>query len=114
MEGIRKIKQKNCDCLLQYESVHDNLIKYKCLSCNKGYWNKLDEELKKPFKNTFKFRNNDISKFILLFGKGIYSFEYTDEWETFYETPLLEKEEFLSDLNIEGITHADYIHAKRV
>ena len=47
-------------------SVKDNLIKYKCLSCNKDYSKKHDEELKKKFKNTFKFSTNDINKFILL------------------------------------------------
>ena len=66
-DGIHKIKCKYCDCFLEYESVKDNLIKYKCLSCNKDYSNKLDEELKKRFKNIFKFSNNDINKFILLF-----------------------------------------------
>ena len=57
-EGFHKIKCKDCDCFLEYESVKDNLIKYKCLSCNKDYSNKLDEKLKKKFKNTFKFSNN--------------------------------------------------------
>ena len=46
-EGIHKIKSNDCDCFLEYESVKDNLIKYKCLSCNKDYSNKIDEELKK-------------------------------------------------------------------
>ena len=46
-EGIHKIKSKDCDCFRQYESVKDNLIKYKCLSFNNGYSNKVDEELKK-------------------------------------------------------------------
>ena len=45
-EGIHKIKCKDCDCFLEYESVEDNLIKYKCLSCNKYYLSKIDEELK--------------------------------------------------------------------
>ena len=54
-EGIDKRKCKECDCLLKYESVRDNLIKYKYLSCNNNYSNKTDEELKKRFKNTFKF-----------------------------------------------------------
>ena len=43
-EGIDKIKCKNCSCFLEYESVKDNLMKYKCLSCNKDCSNKLDEE----------------------------------------------------------------------
>ena len=53
-KGILKIKCKNCDCFLEYESVKENSIKYKCLSCNKNYSNKIDYELKKRFKNTFK------------------------------------------------------------
>ena len=36
-EGNDKIKYKYCDCFLEYESVKDNLINYKCLSCNKDY-----------------------------------------------------------------------------
>ena len=37
VEGICKIKCKYCGCFLEYESVRDNLIKYKCISCNKDY-----------------------------------------------------------------------------
>ena len=36
-EGIHKTKCKDCECFLEYESVKDNLIKCKCLSCNKDY-----------------------------------------------------------------------------
>ena len=39
---------------------------------NKEYWNKIDEESKKQFKNTFKFSSNDINKFILLLRKSNY------------------------------------------
>ena len=46
-EGINKIKCKDCDRFLGYQNVKDNLIKYKCLSCNKDYLNKLDKKLKK-------------------------------------------------------------------
>ena len=73
-EAIRKIKCKDCDCFLEYESVKDNLIKYKCLTCNKNYSNKIDQELKKRFKNTIKFSNDNINKFILLLRKGVYKY----------------------------------------
>ena len=36
-EGVNKIKCKDCDCFLEYESVNDNSMKYKCISCNKDY-----------------------------------------------------------------------------
>ena len=41
------------------------------LPCNKDYSNKIDEELKKRFKNTFKFSSNDINKFIQLLRKDL-------------------------------------------
>ena len=90
------------------------MIKYKCLCCNKDYSNKLDKELKKKFKNTFKFFNNDINNPILLLRKGFYPYEYMDDWEKFIETALPEKEEFYSSLSMEEFTDADYMHGKRV
>ena len=82
--------------------------------CNKDYSTKFNEELKKKFKNTLKFSNNDINKFILLVRKGVHPHEYMDEWENFNETTLPEKEEFYSNLNLENITDTDYMHVKRV
>ena len=40
--------------------------------------------------------------------------EYMDDWEKFNEIILPEKEELYNNLNLEDITDADYIHAKRV
>ena len=45
-EGIRKITYKDCDFFLEYQSVKDNLIKYKCFSCNKDYSKKIHEVFK--------------------------------------------------------------------
>ena len=50
----------------------------------------------------------------MLLGKGIYPYEYVDDWEKFNETLLPEKEEFYNNLNMEGIADADYMHTKRV
>ena len=46
--------------------------------------------------------------------KGVCPSEYMDDWEKFNETTLPEKEEFYSNLNMEHITDADYMHAKKV
>ena len=89
-EGIHKIKYKGCDFFLEYESVKDNLMRYKCLYCYEDYSKKLDEKLKKKFKNTFKFFNNDINKFVLLLRKSVYPYDYMDDWEKFNETTLHE------------------------
>ena len=77
-EGIYKIKCKDCDCFLEYGSVKDNLIKYKCLSCNKHYSSKFDDKLKKGFKSA-QFSNNSINKFILLLRKGVDPHEFMDD-----------------------------------
>ena len=112
-EGILKVNCKDCDCFLEYENVKDDLIEYKSLSCNKDYRSRLDEKLKKKFNKTFNFSNNDVNKSLLLLRKGIYSYEYMDDWEKFNETTLPEKEEFYSNMNMEEMTDADYIHGKR-
>ena len=70
---MHNIKCEDCDCFLENESVKKKSIKYKCLSCNKDYSNKINEELRKRFKNTFKFSNSVINKFVLLLGKGVFS-----------------------------------------
>ena len=89
------------------------MIIYKCLFCNECCSKKFNEKFK--FKGTFKFSNGDINKFInLLLRKGIYTYEYMDDWESSNETKLPEKEEFHSNLNLEDITDADYMHVKRV
>ena len=60
-EEFHKVKCKDCDRFLEYESAENNLIKYKSLSHNKDYSKKLDEKFKMRFKNTFKF-SDQISK----------------------------------------------------
>ena len=49
----------------------------------------------------------------MLLKRGVYLYEYTDDWKK-VETTLPEEEEFYSNLNMEDITDADYIHLKRV
>ena len=90
-----------------YESVKDNLMKYKCLCCSKEYSNMINEELKK-IKNTPTFSNNDIKKFIFLLGKRVYPYKYVDDSEKFKEATLPETEKLYSNLSMEDITEADY------
>ena len=77
---IHKTNLKDYNCFFQYESVNENLVNYKFLSCNKKYSKKINENLKTFFKNTFKFLN-DISRFILLLRKFVYPYEFMDNSE---------------------------------
>ena len=63
------------------------------------------------FRNTYKFFNNDIKKFILLSRKGVYRYEYMDSWERFNETTIPNKKAFYCKLYLEDITNKHYIHA---
>ena len=98
---------------LENTNFKDNLIEYKCLCCNKNYQNKFGEKLKEQVFNAYKFSNHNNNNFILLSQKGVYPYEYMDNWEKFNETSLPEKEDFYSNLNMEDITDADYVHTKR-
>ena len=46
--------------------------------------------------------------------KGVYPYEYMDDWENLNETSSPEKEDFYNHLNRKDTTDADYTHAKRV
>ena len=46
--------------------------------------------------------------------KGVNPYEYVNDWKEFNEISLPEKEVFYSHLNMEDITDADYVHAKRI
>ena len=72
-------------------------------------WWKINEQ----FLNTHKFFNHDNDKFILLLQKGVYPYEYMDDWKKFNKKLLPEKY-FYIHLNMEDITDADYSHSKRV
>ena len=48
-----------------------DLIKCKCLSCDKNYQYKLDKKLEKIFISTCNFSNHNNSRFIDLLRKGI-------------------------------------------
>ena len=75
---------------------------------------KFNKELIKRFANTYSFCNNDLNKFILLLRKGVYPYEYMDNWERFNETSLPSKESFYSNLNMENIEEIDYRHDNNV
>ena len=70
-----RIKCKYCDWFHEYTYFKDDLIKCRCLYCNKNYQHMFDENLKERFFIAHKFCIFDNNSFILLLHKGIYSSE---------------------------------------
>ena len=80
----------------------------------KNYPKDFNKDLINRFASTYEHCNKDINTFIFLLRKGIYRYEYMDSWERFNETSLPNKEDFYSNLNMEGNNDTDYRHVKRV
>ena len=50
----------------------------------------------------------------MLLRKGVYPYEYMNEWKKFNETSLPKKDDFYSKLKTENITDADTCCKKRL
>ena len=105
--GLHREKCADCKSHLDYMSIKDDKLIFRCFGCKKKYEKEFNKELIKRFKNTYKFCDKDINKFILLLRKGVYLYEYMDNWERFNETLLPNKEAFFSNLNMENITDTE-------
>ena len=103
--------RKSC---LDYMKTKDEKLIFRCLSCKKNYEKYFNKELIERFANIYEFCNGDLNKFILLSRKGVYPYEYMDNWERFDETSLPDKESFYSSLNMENIDDIDYRHGNNV
>ena len=120
-DGIHNNKCSGCGFNLDYikitaertagpsslERKNEKLI-LECYNCKQRYKKMFNKELIKRFARTYSFCNNDLNKFILLLRKGVYPYEYMDNWERFNETSLPSKESFYSNLNMEDIDDIDY------
>ena len=92
----------------------DEKLIFRCFSCKKNYEKDFQKELIERFGNIHEFCNGDLKKFILLLRKGVYPYEYMDNWERFDETSLPDKESSYSSLNMENIDDIDYRHSNNV
>ena len=104
----------NCGSSLEYISTKNGKLLFECFDCKKRYTIKFNKKLTKKFKNTYKFCNEDINKFMILLRRGAYPYEYMDDWNRFDEEELPIKSDFYSSLNMKEISGIDYRHAKKV
>ena len=75
--------------------------------------NLVEGDLKKNFDHTSRFWGCD-EKFHLMIRKGVYPYEFMDDWEKFEETSLPPKDALYSRLNMKAISDQDYEHAQQV
>ena len=113
-EGHHNNKCLDCESCLDYIKTKNEKLILKCFNCKQYYEKGFDKELVKRFASTYEFCNKNLNKFILLLRKGVYPYEYMDNWERFNETSLPNKESFYSNLNMENIDDIDYRHGNNV
>ena len=85
-EGIHNNRCVDCKSFLGYMKTKDEKLIFRCFSCKKNYEKDFNKELIERFANIYEFCNGDLNKFILLLRKGVYPYEYMDNWERFDET----------------------------
>ena len=107
-EGLHKYKYEDCKFDLEYMTVNDRSLIFKCKDYKKNYEKEFDEDLTTRFQNTYKFCDGELNKFCLMLRKCVYPYEYMDSWQRLNEMPLPVKKEFCSSLTMENITDADY------
>ena len=113
-EGLHNNKCLNCESCLDYIKTKNEKLILKCFNCKQNYEKGFNKELIKRFASTYEFCNKNLNKFVLLLRKGVYPYEYIDNWERFNETSLPNKESFYSNLNMENIDGIDYRHGHNV
>ena len=113
-EGNHNNKCSDCGSYLDYIKIKNEKLILECYNCKQRYRKKFNKKLIRRFASTYEFCNNDLNKFVLLLRKGVYPYEYIDNWERFNETSLPSTESFYSNLNMEDIDDIDYRHGNNV
>ena len=113
-ERLHYNKCLDCESCLHYIKTKNEKLILKCFNCKIYYEKDFNKELIKRFASTYEFCNKNLNKFTLLLRKGVYPYEYMDNWERFNETSLPNKESFYTNLNMENIDGTDYRHGNNV
>ena len=104
-DNLSEINNRNCKKCWERKKIRsesefiglkDKRLKYKCKECNDTSPKSVDDLIEK-FPRTYKLGNGNLNKFVLLLRKGVYPYEYMDNWERFNEKSLPFKKSFYSE-----------------
>ena len=113
-ENINNDKCIKCISNLCFVNAMNGTLTFECVDCKKEYKKDLNKKLIERFSNVYEFCGYDMNKFMILLRKGVYPYEYMDEWDKFNEKELPSKGSFYSNLTMEDISDTDYAHANNV
>ena len=96
------------------EIDREYIARFECVKCYKVNTRQLDRrELEKRFSN-LRSRCLSDEHFRLFLRKGVYPYEYMNNFDRFEETTIPPKEAFYSNLNLSDVSNRDYQHALKV
>ena len=108
------------DCKCHDKSAQVIKIKYsdkniytRCKTCLNRKKQSINSLISK-FSNTYQLAQGNLVKFILLLKRGVYPYEYMDNWEKFNATVLPTIDKFYSSLNLKNISKKDHNHGLNV
>ena len=110
--AIHNDKCDNCEYNLRFVNATNETLTFECVDCKKEYKKEVNNKLKERFLNVYKFWDYDMN--LSLLRKGVYPYEYMDDWDKFEEKELPAIESFHSDLTMEDISDMDLKHANNV
>ena len=122
VDNLSEINNKTCiSCkeknettqYCEFVKLNNNRLMYKCLNCKAISYKPL-QPLINNFSNTYRLPNNNNDKLLLLLRKGIYPYEYLDDWNKFNETQPPSIKDHYSNLNMKNISDKDYVRVKNV
>ena len=74
-EGLHNDRCIECKTCLDYMTIKDEQLIFRCFRCKRNYEENFNKELIQRFANTYEFCNGELNKFILLLRKDVYPYE---------------------------------------
>ena len=100
---IIRMERKTIKSECKFIGFKENRLNYRSKECNRTSTKSINELIEK-LPITYQCCNGDFTKFFLFLRKGVYPYKHMDSWEKFKETSLPAKEDFYSELTLEGIS----------